>query len=204
MVINQDLSLLDADAQRTFRELLHIFEHCLLPGLTRGTGSSALSEEIFAVMKMLPYTIRLVSLSNENTLLLPPLPSLLLPFLLPFLPPLPSFYKITFSAFTDRFTLYFKTKSDYYPMGHPLGIVARSIALANAKWFQKYPFYILPFEAFETKFNLWWGFLFVVEMNSFFSFVNHYIGASIRTIRNCAAEWWPRTCTTTPSSSATM
>ena len=164
MVINQDLSLLDADSQRTFRELLHIFEHCLLPGLTRGTGSSALSEEIFAVMKMLPYTIRLVSLSNGNILLC------LLPSFFPsFLPSfLPSFYRMTFSAFTDRFTLYFKTKSDYYPMGHPLGIVARSIALANAKWFQKYPFSVLPFEVFNTKFNRWWGFLVPGGMNSFF------------------------------------
>jgi hypothetical protein len=29
-------------------------------------------------------------------------------------------------------------KEDFYPNGHPLGIVARAIALANAKWFQKY------------------------------------------------------------------
>ncbi|OQV14093.1 THO complex subunit 2 [Hypsibius exemplaris] len=93
VALNEDMAALNADSLKIFRELLHTFEHCFLPGLTRGTGSSSLSEKIFAVMKMLPYTI--------------------------------------------RFTLYYKTKVDYYPNGHPLGIVARAVALANAKWFQK-------------------------------------------------------------------
>ncbi|XP_055340190.1 THO complex subunit 2-like [Paramacrobiotus metropolitanus] len=91
--INQDYSALSSDEKATFGTIMHLMEHCFLPALTRDFGSSALSEMVFSVLKMVPYNI--------------------------------------------RFTLYYKVKNDFYQFGHPVGVLAKSIAIANSKWFQK-------------------------------------------------------------------
>lgn len=57
-----DIAGMDPEREKVYREILHIVEHCILPALTRGVGSSALSEQVFVLLKAMPYNLRLVIL----------------------------------------------------------------------------------------------------------------------------------------------